>query len=108
MPRKKIHESDSIRAKASRDKRKAIDGIQVLRVKQFSLTLEDVFVLDELKEAWKCTGTQVIQKLLKERKDQSNHDSVGCLPSLESLERLFNKDGGRVGEKPSDHGLDYQ
>ena len=68
MPRKKIHESDSIRAKASRDKRRAIDGIQVLRVKQFSLTLEDVFVLDDLKKAWGCNGTQVIQKLLRERK----------------------------------------
>lgn len=66
MPRKKIYESDTGRAKASRDKRKGINGIQALRVKQFSLTLEDVFVLEDLRRKWACSGTKVIQRLLRE------------------------------------------
>lgn len=72
MPRKKIHESDSDRATASRKKRQNMDGVQSLRVKQFSLTLEDVFSLENLKKAWGCNGTKVIQKLLREAEEKLN------------------------------------
>ncbi|MHB1285318.1 MAG: hypothetical protein ACYCYP_01940 [Leptospirales bacterium] len=65
MPRKRIHLSDAERASVSRKLRQDLDGLNALKVKQFSLTREDVFMLDDLKNAWECSGSQVISRLLR-------------------------------------------
>ena len=49
MGRKRIHQSDTERAK--------IDGVEMLKLKQFSMTLENVFTLNDLRELWSCTGS---------------------------------------------------
>ena len=66
MGRKKLWESDNERARASRKRREAIDGVNALKLLQFSLTLGDKFVLDDLRGAWGCTGSEVVARLLKE------------------------------------------
>jgi hypothetical protein len=66
MGRKKLWESDNERARASRKRREAIDGVNALKLMQFSLQLSDKFVLEDLQEAWGCTGSEVVARLLKE------------------------------------------
>ncbi|MDA8150158.1 MAG: hypothetical protein M0041_03330 [Nitrospiraceae bacterium] len=39
---------------------------KALKLMQFSLTLANKFVLEDLREAWGCTGSEVVAKLLKE------------------------------------------
>lgn len=65
MPRKKVHSSDTERASVSRKLRQDLGGLNALKVKQFSLTREDVFMLDDLKKEWECNGSQVISRLLR-------------------------------------------
>jgi hypothetical protein len=62
---------------------------------QFSLSLEDKFILDDLREDWGCTKSEAVARLLKEaesrygrrsgrfrirggrgRRNKKNHDSV--------------------------------
>jgi hypothetical protein len=59
MGRKKAWESDSARARASRKRREGLDSVKALNLMQFSLMLEDKFVLEDLKEAWRCTGSPI-------------------------------------------------
>lgn len=66
MGRKKVWESASDRATASRKRREAIDGVKALKLMQFSLTLANKFILEDLREAWGYTGSEVVAKLLKE------------------------------------------
>ncbi len=66
MGRKKVWSTASERAEASRKRREGIDGVNALRLMQFSLTMGDKFVLEDLQEAWGCTGSEVVVRLLKE------------------------------------------
>lgn len=66
MGRAKIWETDSARAKASRKRREVIDGVKALKLMQFSLTLEDKFILEDLREAWGCNRSKAIARLLSE------------------------------------------
>ena len=66
MGRKKVWSTASERAEASRKRREAIDGVKALRLMQFSLQLSDKFILEDLQEAWGCTGSEVVARLLKE------------------------------------------
>lgn len=66
MGRKKIWDTASERARGSRKRREGIDSVKALKLMQFSLTLEDKFVLGDLREAWGCTGSAVVSRLLKE------------------------------------------
>jgi hypothetical protein len=38
----------------------------MLKLKQFSMTLEDVFTLNDLRGLWGCTGSEVVIRLLEE------------------------------------------
>ncbi|MEC4683084.1 MAG: hypothetical protein VST70_05330 [Nitrospirota bacterium] len=40
--------------------------MKALKLMQFSITMEDKFLLEDLREAWGCTGSQVVARLLKE------------------------------------------
>ena len=51
MSRKRIYESASDRATASRKRRQEIPGPGMLKLVQTSLTLDDKFILDVLREA---------------------------------------------------------
>jgi hypothetical protein len=66
MGRKKVWSTASERAEASRKRREAIDGVKALRLMQFSLQLSDKFILEDLQEAWGCTRSGVVVRLLKE------------------------------------------
>ena len=48
MRRKKLWNTDSERARASRKRRENIDSVKALKLMQFSLTLENKFVLGDL------------------------------------------------------------
>ena len=52
MGRKKVWSTASERAEASRKRREAIDGVNALRLMQFSFQLSDKFILEDLQEAW--------------------------------------------------------
>ncbi|MCL4461214.1 MAG: hypothetical protein M1297_05815 [Nitrospirae bacterium] len=54
MGRKKVWSTASERAEASRKRREAIDGVNALRLMQFSFQLSDKFILEDLQEAWGC------------------------------------------------------
>ncbi|MHB8370909.1 MAG: hypothetical protein ACYDBP_14705 [Leptospirales bacterium] len=67
MAREKIHESASERARASRKRREANKIIpEALKLMQFSLTLKDKFIVQDLKRVWNCTGSEVVSRLLEE------------------------------------------
>ena len=66
MSRKRIYESDSDRATASRKRRREIPGPGMLKLVQASMTLDDTFVLDDLREAWGLNQSQVLVRLLRE------------------------------------------
>lgn len=94
MGRKKVWQSDTERLRASRERRKdENNGPEALRLMQFSLTLGDKFLLEDLAALWECTRSQVVHRLLREgeekysraihavqehrreaRKKQSDHD----------------------------------
>ena len=56
MGRKKVWESASEQDRASRKRREGLDSVKALKLMQFSLTLEDKFVLEDLREAWGVQG----------------------------------------------------
>nr|EES52634.1 MAG: hypothetical protein UBAL3_92050006 [Leptospirillum ferrodiazotrophum] len=66
MGRKKVWETASERAKASRKRRESIDSVKALKLMQFSLTLEDKFILEDLLEAWGCNKSEAVSRLLRE------------------------------------------
>ena len=66
MSRKRIYKSDSDRATASRKRRREIPGPRMLKLVQASMTLDDTFVLDDLREAWGLNQSQVLVGLLRE------------------------------------------
>ena len=66
MGRKKIWDTASERARGSRKRREKIDSVKALKLMQFSLTLEDKFIVNDLQETWGCTRSEVVARLLKE------------------------------------------
>ncbi len=66
MGRKRIYETASDRATASRKRRREIPGPEMLKLVQASLTLDDTFVLDDLRAAWGLNKSQVLVRLLRE------------------------------------------
>ena len=66
MGRKKVWESATERSRESRKRRAVIDGPNALKVMQFSLKLSDKFILEDLRDAWGCTRSGVVVRLLKE------------------------------------------